>query len=102
MALTQGQFEHNLADALNKAGWDASIKDTKELLDIVGKTIGTALKKDGGARVRGIGNFTAKKVPARKARKGINPFTKEEQVFKAKPASTKVTIRPGRDLKAAV
>ena len=39
------------------------------------------------------------KKPARKARKGINPFTKEETVFKAKPASIAVKIRPLKKLK---
>jgi len=33
------------------------------------------------------------KKPARKARKGINPFTKEEVMFKAKPASITVKVR---------
>lgn len=37
--------------------------------------------------------------PAVKARKGINPFTGEEQMFKAKPASTAVKIRPLKKLK---
>lgn len=37
--------------------------------------------------------------PAKKARKGINPFTKEEQMFKAKPASTAVKIRALKKLK---
>lgn len=39
------------------------------------------------------------KKPARKARKGINPFTKEEQMFKAKPASTAVKVRALKKLK---
>jgi len=39
------------------------------------------------------------KKPARKARKGINPFTKEEVMFKAKPASTAVKVRPLKKLK---
>jgi len=56
---------------------------------------------------RSIGEFvlpgllkiqTVKK-PARKARKGINPFTKEEQMFKAKPASTAVKVRALKKLK---
>ena len=34
-----------------------------------------------------------------KARKGINPFTKEEVMFKAKPATTGVKIRPLKKLK---
>jgi len=39
------------------------------------------------------------KKPAKKARKGINPFTGEEQMFKAKPASTAVKVRPLKKLK---
>ena len=39
------------------------------------------------------------KKPATKARKGINPFTKEEQMFKAKPASTTVKVRALKKLK---
>lgn len=41
---------------------------------------------------------TVRKV-AVKARKGINPFTKEEVTFKAKPASTVVKVRPLKKLK---
>ncbi len=39
------------------------------------------------------------KKPARKARKGINPFTKEEMMFKAKPASITVKVRALKKLK---
>ena len=39
------------------------------------------------------------KKPAKKARKGINPFTKEEQMFKAKPASIAVKVRALKKLK---
>ncbi|BCU79716.1 HU family DNA-binding protein [Luteolibacter sp. LG18] len=42
------------------------------------------------------------KKPAVKARKGINPFTKEEVTFKAKPASTVVKVRPLKKLKDMV
>ena len=37
--------------------------------------------------------------PAVKARKGINPFTKQEQMFKAKPASKVIKVRPLKGLK---
>jgi nucleoid DNA-binding protein len=40
--------------------------------------------------------------PAVPARKGINPFTKEEQMFKAKPARNVVKITPLKALKDAV
>lgn len=43
-----------------------------------------------------------KKVPAKKARKGINPFTGEPTTFKAKPASKKVKITPLKALKEMV
>ena len=43
--------------------------------------------------------ITTVKKPARKARKGINPFTGEETVFKAKPASIAVKVRPLKKLK---
>ncbi|HEY9148554.1 MAG TPA: HU family DNA-binding protein [Gammaproteobacteria bacterium] len=62
---------------------------------------------DGHIRKRSAGSFTLPglvkittvKKPARKARKGINPFTGEETMFKAKPASTAVKIRPLKKLK---
>ncbi len=40
----------------------------------------------------GVLKMSIKNVPARKARKGINPFTGEPTIFKAKPASRKVRI----------
>jgi hypothetical protein len=40
--------------------------------------------------------------PKTKAHKGINPFTKEETVFKAKPARNVVKILPLKGLKDMV
>ena len=40
--------------------------------------------------------------PATKARKGINPFTKQECVFKAKPARNVIKVRPLKALKDMV
>ena len=47
----------------------------------------------------GVLKMTVKNVPARKARKGINPFTGEPTMFKAKPASRKVRITALKALK---
>ncbi|MBW1786476.1 MAG: HU family DNA-binding protein [Deltaproteobacteria bacterium] len=47
----------------------------------------------------GILKIEVKKKPARKARKGVNPFTGEEMTFKAKPAQRAVKIRPLKKLK---
>jgi len=56
---------------------------------------------------KGVGEFTlpglakcvVKHKPATKARKGKNPFTGEEMMFKAKPARNVVKIRPLKKLK---
>jgi hypothetical protein len=45
--------------------------------------------------------MTATAVAAKPKRKGIDPFTKEERWFAAKPASVKVKIRPLKKLKDA-
>ncbi len=50
----------------------------------------------------GLLKITTVRKPAVKARKGINPFTKEEVMFKAKPASTAVRVRPLKKLKDMV
>ncbi len=50
----------------------------------------------------GLLKVTVVKKPARPARKGINPFTGEETVFKAKPAHKVVKIKALKKLKAMV
>jgi hypothetical protein len=37
--------------------------------------------------------------PATPERKGINPFTKQEQIFQAKPARKVIKVRPLKALK---
>ncbi len=62
---------------------------------------------EGSIKKRAIGEFTLPglmkittvKKPAVKARKGINPFTGEETMFKAKPASVAVKVRPLKKMK---
>merc|ERR1719262_1517801 len=60
------------------------------------------LKKNGKFKLGGILNMKIKKKPARPARKGVNPFTKEPCVFKAKPASKTVRVLPMKKLKEAI
>jgi nucleoid DNA-binding protein len=50
----------------------------------------------------GLMKIEVKKKPATKARKGINPFTKEETMFKAKPARRVVKIQPLKNIKDMV
>ncbi len=49
--------------------------------------------------VPGLMKITVIQKPAVKARKGINPFTKQEQMFKAKPARRVIKVRPLKALK---
>lgn len=59
------------------------------------------LKRGGPGKftLPGMLKMTVKNVPAKKARKGINPFTGEMTTFKAKPASRKVRCTPLKALK---
>ena len=58
---------------------------------------------------KGLGSFTLPgllkvnvvNVPAKKKRTGIDPFTKQERVFAAKPASVKIKTRALKKLKDA-
>lgn len=50
----------------------------------------------------GLMKVEVKRKPATKARKGRNPFTGEETIFKAKPARNVVKIRPLKKLKDMV
>jgi DNA-binding protein HU-beta len=60
------------------------------------------LKKTGVFLVPGFAKFVVIKKPATKERKGINPFTKEPAVFKARPARKIVRARPVKAAKDAV
>jgi nucleoid DNA-binding protein len=98
-----------ITDKLTKSQIVASIADntglTKkqvgEVMDNIHSLIEGSIKKRGVGEftIPGILKITTVKKPARKARKGINPFTGEETVFKAKPASIAVKIRPLKKLK---
>ncbi len=60
------------------------------------------LKKTGAFFVPGFAKFVVIKKPATKERKGINPFTKEPTIFKAKPARKIIRARPVKAAKDAV
>ncbi len=72
-------------------------KVLEHLEDIIARHISP--KGPGEFVLPGILKINAIKKPAKKARKGINPFTGEEVMFKAKPASTAVKVRPLKKLK---
>jgi len=59
-------------------------------------------KGPGVVQIPGLMKVMVKRLPATKAREGINPFTKEKTIFKAKPARNVVKVRPMRGLKQMV
>merc|ERR1712196_206431 len=65
-------------------------KDVKAVVASYMSVAAEQLKKNGKFKFVGALNLKLKKKAATAARKGINPFTKEPCVFKAKPASQTV------------
>ena len=81
-----------------------SRKQVAEVLDSLTDVIEAHVKKNavGEFVLPGLLKISTVRKPAVKARKGINPFTKEETMFKARPASTVVKVRPLKKLKDMV
>ncbi len=81
---------------------ELSKRDVKNVMDTLNDVGHKELKKNGVFLVPGFAKFVVIKKPATKARKGTNPFTGEETVFKAKPARKVVRARPVKAAKDAV
>lgn len=83
------------------ASTGVSKKEVSAVLDGLAEVIQLHVHKKsvGEFVLPGILKISTVKKSAVKARKGINPFTKEEVMFKAKPASTVVKVRPLKKLK---
>ena len=79
-----------------------SKKDVKGVLESLVSVGHKELKKTGTFLVPGFAKFVVIKKPATKEREGINPFTKEPTIFKAKPARKIVRARPVKAAKDAV
>jgi nucleoid DNA-binding protein len=96
--LSKSALVHHLAGTSG-----AAAKDVRAVIAALEETIRASISRKGPRTfvLPGILKITAVAVPARKARKGINPFTGEETVFKAKPATVKVKVRPMKKLKDA-
>jgi nucleoid DNA-binding protein len=79
-------------------------RDVAAAFHVLGAVIKADLSKSGCGvfKVPGLMRITVKRMPATKARMGINPFTKEEVMFKAKRARNVVRVRPLQGLKAMV
>ncbi|HEY9150392.1 MAG TPA: HU family DNA-binding protein, partial [Gammaproteobacteria bacterium] len=76
-------------------------KDVSAVFDSLSNIINGHIKKGGAGTctVPGLMKIKTVRKPATKARKGTNPFTGEEMMFKAKPARTVVKVLPLKALK---
>lgn len=79
-------------------------KDISAIFDELKSIISAHIKKQGPGHftLPGLIKLTVTHKPATKARKGINPFTGEEMMFKAKPARNVVKARALKQLKEMV
>ena len=65
-------------------------RDVKVIITKYMEVAASELKKNGAFRIDNYLKLTLKKKPSRPAQKGVNPFTQEPCVFKAKPASNSI------------
>jgi DNA-binding protein HU-beta len=79
-----------------------SRKDVKAVIESLATHGYKELKKSGEFLLPGFAKFVVIKKPATKERAGINPFTKEPTVFKARPARKTIKARPVKAVKDAV
>ncbi len=79
-------------------------KDVAAVFDALSGQIKKSLGRGGpkAFTIPGLCKIVVQNKPATKARKGINPFTGEETMFKAKPARNVVKVRPLKNLKDMV
>ena len=93
---TKTQILDHIAEAT-----ELTRKDVAAVLDELTNVIEGHIKKRAAGEfvLPGLMKISTVSKPATKARKGINPFTKEEVMFKAKPATTVVKVRPLKKLK---
>lgn len=77
-------------------------KQVNAVLDAMNNVVYKELKADREVMIPGLLKLTTVRKAAVPEREGINPFTKEKTMFKAKPARTVVKPRPVKALKDAV
>ena len=92
------------SELIQKIADEASLskKDVKAVIESLASVGYKELKKTGTFLLPGFAKFVVIKKPATKERAGINPFTKEPTVFKARPARKSLKVRPVKAAKDAV
>jgi nucleoid DNA-binding protein len=97
--MTKSEILSSLADSS-----ELSKKEIAGVFEDLAALIAKNLKKSGAGvfTIPGLSKIKVVRKPATKARPGINPFTGEETIFKAKPARNVVKIQPLKALKDMV
>ena len=95
-AATKSEILTNIAEATQ-----LSRKQVASVFDSLSEQIKAAVGKKGPGvfALPGLLKIMVIQKPATPKRKGINPFTKLEQIFKAKPARKVIKVRPLKALK---
>ena len=81
---------------------ELSKKQVSDVFESLNGIVKKSLKGSGLFTPPGLLKMKVVKKPATKAREGVNPFTGEKMMFKAKPASKKVRVMPLKNLKNMV
>lgn len=84
----------------NQAGLEK--KQVNAVLDALNDVVYRELRAENEVVIPGLLKLTAVTKPAVPEREGINPFTKEPTIFKAKPARKVIKPRPLKALKDAL
>lgn len=81
-----------------------SKQEVAAVFDGLGKVIHNHMRNGGVGLLKLEGLLKIERIhkPAKKARKGVNPFTGEEMMFKAKPAHNIIKVRTLKKLKQMV
>ena len=97
--MTKSEF---VAAVAEKSGLEK--KQAAAALEALSAIVVSELTAEGGGEVTipGLLKLVTVKKAAVPEREGINPFTKQPTIFKAKPASVAVKARPVKTLKDAV
>jgi DNA-binding protein HU-beta len=92
------------SEVLMQISKDTSLsrKQVAQVFDSLTGVVKKSLKGAGLFTLPGLLKMKVVKKPATKAREGVNPFTGEKMMFKAKPASKKVRIAALKSLKSMV
>jgi len=95
--MTKSDFLNAVAE---KSG--LSKKQAASVMDAISGIVSDQLKSTGEVTLPGLIKLTVSEKAATPEREGINPFTKQPTIIKAKPARKVVKARPVKALKDAV